>query len=261
MNNSSLETICILFIFSILFIYFGICAVDTIENLSSLVAFGALPMTNLSNLIPSSADRPDFNKFPYEHDFVLDGRPQSFARNLDGSAIIAVGAELITRYGVGYVERRHVDGSYIIRITEFDESVEVAQYADPVEAQEFGVISHYISASEMVSALSGLYNNRCMNRAMFFENRMRDIKSADENMDLLIDAECYEVSITGGDYCGATEFVFAPATNPLRSKKSSAETAAYRAKVQAMADAMLSDDEDEVMPEGLFDELAECFGE
>jgi len=98
---------------------------------------------------------------------------------------------------------------------------------------------------------------------MFFENRMRDIKSADENMDLLIDAECYEVSITGGDYCGATEFVFAPSTNPLRSKKSSAETAAYRAKVQAMADALLADtaDEDEVMPDGMADELAECFGQ
>jgi len=263
MNNSSLETICILFIFSILFIYFGICAVDTIENLSSLIAFGALPMTNLSNLIPSSADRPDFNKFPFEHDFVLDGRPQSFARNLDGSAIIAVGAELITRYGVGYVERRHVDGSYIVRITEFDESVEVAQYADPTVVNEFGVISHYISASEMVSNLSGLYNNRCMQRAMFFENRLRDVKSADENMDLLIDAECYEVSITGGDYCGATEFVFAPSTNPLRSKKSSAETKAYQAKVKAMADALLADttDEDEVMPDGMADELAECFGQ
>jgi len=262
MNNTSLETICILLIFSILFIYFGICAVDTIENLSSLIAFGALPMTNLSNLIPSSADRPNFNKFPFEHDFVLDGRPQSFARNLDGSAIIAVGAEVITSYGVGYVERRHVDGSYIVRITEFDEGVEIPQYADPVEVQEFGVVSHYISAREMVSNLSGLYNNRCMQRAMFFENRMKDRASADENMDMLIDADSYEVSIRGGDYCGATEFIFAPATNPLRSKKSSAETAAYRARVQAMADALLNDtDDDEVVPDGIADELAECFGE
>ncbi len=264
MNNSSLETICILLIFSILFIYVGLCAVDVFDHFSTLIAFGALPMTtNLSNLIPTSATRPDFNKFPFEHDFVLDGRPQSFARNLDGSAIIAVGAELITRYGVGYVERRHVDGSYIVRITEFDETVEVAQYADPVEVQESGVISHYISASEMVSSLSGLYNNRCMNRAMFFENRMRDIKSADENMDMLIDDDCYQVGITGGDYCGATEFIFAPAVNPLRSKKSSAETKAYQAKVKAMADALLADtaDEDEAMPDGMADELAECFGQ
>ena len=261
MNISKLETIAIISFISILALYFGLCTIETIEN---LIAFGALPMTaNLSNLIPTSATRPDFNKFPFEHDFVLDGRPQSFARNLDGSAIIAVGAELITRYGVGYVERRHVDGSYIVRITEFDETVEVAQYADPVEVQEFGVISHYISASEMVSSLSGLYNNRCMNRAMFFENRMRDIKSADENMDMLIDDDCYQVGISGGDYCGATEFIFAPAVNPLRSKKSSAETKAYQAKVKAMADALLADtaDEDESMPDGMADELAECFGQ
>ena len=262
MNNTSLETIAILLIFTVLGIILCLCAVDTFENISNFIALGALPMTNLSNLIPSSADRPNFNKFPFEHDFVLDGRPQSFARNLDGSAIIAVGAEVITQYGVGYVERRHVDGSYIVRITEFDESVEIPQYADPVEVQEFGVVSHYITAQEMVSNLSGLYNNRCMQRAMFFENRMKDRASADENMDMLLDSDCYEVSIRGGDYAGATEFIFAPATNPLRSKKSSAETAAYRARVQAMADALLNDTEDdEVVPDGIADELAECFGE
>jgi len=229
-----------------------------------IIALGALPMsTNLSSLIPSSATSQDFVKFPFDHDFVLDGRPQSFKRNANGSLIPAIGADVATRYGIGYIERRHVGGDVVVRITEFDETVEVPQYADPVEVQEFGVVSHYISASEMVSNLSGLYNNRCMNRAMFFENRMRDIKSADENMDLLIDAECYEVSITGGDYCGATEFVFAPSTNPLRSKKSSAETKAYQAKVKAMADALLADtaDEDEVMPDGMADELAECFGQ
>jgi len=260
MNNKSLETIALISFFSILAFYFGLCTIETIEN---LIAFGALPMTaNLSNLIPTSATRPDFNEFPFEHDFVLDGRPQSFKRNTDGSAIIAVGAELITRYGVGYVERRHVDGSYIVRITEFDETVEVAQYADPVEVQEFGVISHYISASEMVTVLSGIYNNRCMSRAMFFESRLRDMKSADENMDLMIDGDCYEVSITGGDYCGATQFIFTTATNPLRSKKTNAETKAYRAKVKEMADRLLVDQSsDDVMPSGMGEELAECFGE
>ncbi len=103
MNNTSLETIAILLIFTVLGIILCLCAVDTYQNISNFLALGALPMTNLSNLIPSSADRPNFNKFPFEHDFVLDGRPQSFARNLDGSAIIAVGAEVITSYGVGYV--------------------------------------------------------------------------------------------------------------------------------------------------------------
>jgi len=82
---------------------------------------------------------------------------------------------------------------------------------------------------------------------------------------LVIDADCYEVGITGGDYCGATEFIFAPATNPMYSKKSSAETKAYQAKMKALADKMLADaesaDDVEDMPEGMADELAECFGE
>ena len=65
MNNTSLETIALLLFFTVLFVYFGICTVDVIENITNFIALGALPMTtNLSNLIPSSADRPDFNKFP-----------------------------------------------------------------------------------------------------------------------------------------------------------------------------------------------------
>ena len=261
MNNNNLETIATLFIFTALFVYVGLCAVDVIEHFSSLIAFGALPMTtNLSALIPSSADAPDFNKFPYEHDFILDGRPQSFARNPDGSAIIAVGSEVITRYGVGYIERRHVNGSYIVRITEFDESVEVPRYADPVEAQAFGVIKGYISGAEQVAIFSNLYNNRCMERAMFFENRMRDMQSADEYMDMMIDDDCYEVSISGGDYCGAGEFVFAPARNPMFAKKSSAQTKAYQKKMKALADKMLAEQE-EAMPTGMEEELAECFGQ
>jgi len=239
---------------------------DFFFNLDTLgiIALGALPMsTNLSSLIPSSATSQDFVKFPFDHDFVLDGRPQSFKRNADGSLIIAVGAEVVTSYGIGYVERRKVDGSYIIRITEFDESVEVSYYADPVEVQAFGVVRETVTAREHVSTLSNLYNNRLMSRALWFESRMRDTAHAEYLMDLVIDADCYEVGITGGDYCGATEFIFAPATNPLRSKKSSAETKAYQAKVKAMADALLADtaDEDESMPEGMADELAECFGQ
>ena len=218
---------------------------------------------NLSNLIPSSATSQDFNKFPFEHDFVLDGRPQSFKRNENGSLIPAVGADVVTRYGIGYIERRHVGGDVIVRITEFDESVEVAQYANPVEVNAFGVVKGYVTAREQVGILSALYNNRMMNKALWFESRMRDMAYSEELMDLVLDDDCYQVSFTGGDYGGCTEFIFAPAVNPLRSKKSSAETKAYQAKVKAMADALLADtaDEDESMPVGMADELAECFGQ
>ena len=257
MNISKLETIAILFFISILVLYFGICTIETIEN---LITFGALPMTNLSKLIPTR-QLPDFSKFPYEHDFVLNGRPQSFKRNLDGSKIIEVGTEVVTSYGVGYVERRHVDGSYIVRITEFDESVEVSYYADPVEAQAFNVVRETVTGREHVANLSSTYNNRLMNSALWFENRMRDAAHAELLMDLVIDSDCYQVSITGGDYCGATLFEFAPAVNPVLSKKNSKETRAYRAKVQAMADSLLADSDDDSMPVGMEDELAECFGE
>ena len=240
---------------------------DFFFNLDTVgvIALGALPMsTSLSSLIPSSATSQDFVKFPFDHDFVLNGRPQSFKRNADGSLIIAVGAEVVTSYGIGYVERRKVDGSYIVRITEFDETVEIPYYADPVEVQAFNVVRETVTAREHVSNLSNLYNNRLMSRALWFESRMKDVAHAELLMDLVVDSDCYECSIVGGDYCGATEFIYAPATNPMYAKKSSAETKAYRAKMKALADKMLADaesaDDVEDMPEGMADELAEVFG-
>lgn len=227
-----------------------------------IIAFGALPMsTSLSRFFPQGATTPNFSKFQFDHDFVLDGRPQSFKRNDDGTLIIATGAEVGTRYGIGYIERRRIDGSYIVRITDFDESVEVPYYHDPVEVQAFKVVRETVTAQEHVARLSNLYNNRLMNRALWFETKMRDVAYAEELMDLVVDDDCYEVTIKGGNYCGATEFIYAPARNPIFAKKSSAETAAYRARIKAMADALLDDaDDTDDMPEGMADELAEVFG-
>ena len=242
---------------------------DFFFNLDTVgvIALGALPMsTSLSSFIPSSATSQDFVKFPFDHDFVLNGRPQSFKRNADGSLIIAVGAEVVTSYGIGYVERRKVDGSYIVRITDFDETVEIPYYADPVKVQAFGVVRETVTAREHVSNLSNLYNNRLMNRALWFETRMKDVAHAELLMDLVVDSDCYETTITGGDYCGATEFIYAPATNPMYAKRSSAETKAYRARMKALADKMLADaeadeDVDDAIPSDIAGELAECFGE
>lgn len=228
-----------------------------------IIALGALPMTtNLSSFFPKGATTPDFTAFPFDHDFILDGRPQLFARNDRGSLIIARGAEVLTRYGLGFVERRHVGGSYIVRIVEFDESVEVPVYADPVEVQAFGVIKGYRTATEMVGILSDLYNTRILERSEFFLNRIGDKVYAEELLDMLLDDDCYEVSISGGDYAGATEFMYAPAHNPTRGKRSSAETRAYRARMKALADKMLEDaEDDEVIPDDILSELDECFGE
>ncbi len=218
--------------------------------------------TSLLTFAPVGSSAPDFARFAFDHDFVLDGRPQSFKRNANGSLIPAIGADVATRYGIGYIERRHVGGDVIVRITEFDETVEVPQYANPVEVNAFGVVKGFITAREQVGILSSLYNNRTMNKALWFESRMRDVAYAEELMELVLDDDCYQVSFTGGDYGGCTDFVFARAVNPNHGKKSTAETAAYRARIAALADKMLNDAVDtEAMPEGMADELAECFGE
>ena len=237
---------------------------DFFFNLDTVgvIAFGALPMsTNLSRFFPATATTPDFTAFPFDHDFVLDGKPQRFKRNADNSLIIAVGDMVETAYGLGYIESRKVDGSYIVRIVEFDETKEVAYYADPVAVGAFGVVDRTVSAREHVARLADLFNNRLMNKALWFESRMRDVAHAEGLMELVIDSDCYECSITGGDYCGATEFIYERATNPMYAKKSSAETKAYQARIKAMADKLLADTEDdEPMPEGMADELAEVFG-
>ncbi len=218
--------------------------------------------TSLLTFAPVGSSAPDFARFAFDHDFVLDGRPQSFKRNANGSLIPAIGADVATRYGIGYIERRHVGGDVIVRITEFDETVEIPQYANPVEVNAFGVVKGFITAREQVGILSSLYNNRVMNKALWFESRMRDVAYAEELMELVLDDDCYQVSFTGGDYGGCSDFVFAPAVNPNHGKKSTAETAAYRARIAALADKMLDDaDDTEAMPGGMADELAECFGE
>lgn len=228
---------------------------------TGVIALGAIPMTtDLSRFFPATATSPDFTAFPFDHDFVLDGKPQVFNREADGSLILSRGAEVITQYGIGYVERRHVTGSYVIRIVDFDETVEVPVYANPIKAGAFGVVERTISPAEHVARLANSYNTRILEKSEWFANYLGDKAYAEELLGLLIDDDCYEVSV-GGDYAGASEFSFKRALDPNRGKRSSAETRAYRARIKAMADALLHDaDEDEVMPEGMADELAEVFG-
>ena len=224
---------------------------------AGIIALGALPMsTNLSRFFPQSATAPDFTAFPFDHDFVLNGRPQSFKRNADGSLIPRIGEVVETTYGIGYLERRHTSGSYIVRITDFNDR-EFPRYGNT----GLNAPTHTVSSRQSVAELNDLYNNRILSRSEWFTYRMNDKTYAEELLDMLIDTDCYEVSFSGGNYGGATEFHFAPATNPMYAKKSSAETKAYQARIKAMADKLLAESEDdEVMPEGMADELAEVFG-
>ena len=214
-------------------------------------------MTNsLFSLAPTNSTAPNFKKYPFAHDFVLNDKPQTFARNSEGRLIPSVGAEVTTRYGKGYIERRHIGGDVVIRITEFDETVEIAQYANPVEVNAFGVIKGYVSGQEQVAILSNAYNNRVMNKAIWFETRLSDMVASEALMELVLDDDCYLASIKGAqDYLGATGFVYGVSVRPMKNKVTPAQLA-YRAKIEA-----LSDIDEDVLPEGMADELAECFGE
>ena len=222
---------------------------------------GSMPFAPLFSFAPQGSTSPDFAKFPYNHDFIdAQGNPRTFKR-IGGHIVPVVGSEVMTRYGLGYVERVTL-GNCIVRIVEFDETLEIPQYGDTA----LNPPTHYISARTMVSNLSEAYNNALMVEASWVLSRFGTSKAmqakADSLLDLAIDDDCYEVRFTGGDYGGATEFYHEPAINPnLRAKKSQAEIKAERERLKKLADSLLDDTDDCDIPEGIADELAEFYGE
>ena len=221
----------------------------------------SMSFTPLFSFAPQGSTSPDFAKFPYNHDFVdSEGVPRLFTR-VRGHLVPVVGAEVMTAYGLGYVERVNA-GLCVVRIVEFDETIEIPQYRNTA----LRPVTHYISASTMVSNLAEAYNNALMLEASWLLQRMGASKSnqekADRLLDLALDNDCYEVRFIGGDYGGATEFYHSRAINPnLRAKKSQAEIKAERERLQKLADSLLDDADDCDVPEGIADELAEVFGE
>ena len=220
-----------------------------------------MSFTPLFSFAPENSTSPDFAKFPFNHDFIdSDGVPRIFTRNR-GHIVTVVASEVMTRYGLGYVERV-ADGNCIVRIVEFDETLEIPQYSDTA----LNPPTHYISASTMVANLADAYNNALMVEASWVLSRFGTSKAmqakADSLLNLAIDDDCYEVRFTGGDYGGATEFYHTRAINPnLRAKKSQAEIKAERERLKKLADSLLDDADDYDVPEGIADELAEFYGE
>ena len=221
----------------------------------------SMSFTPLFSFAPENSTSPDFAKFPFNHDFIdSDGVPRIFTRNR-GHIVTVVASEVMTRYGLGYVERV-ADGNCIVRIVEFDETLEIPQYSDTA----LNPPTHYISASTMVANLADAYNNALMVEASWVLSRFGTSKAmqakADSLLNLAIDDDCYEVRFTGGDYGGATEFYHTRAINPnLRAKKSQAEIKAERERLKKLADSLLDDADDYDVPEGIADELAEFYGE
>ena len=204
-------------------------------------------MTFLSHLYaPTNSTSPNLKKFPYAHDFILDGKPQTFARNSEGRLIPAVGAEVTTRYGKGFIERRHTGGDVIIRIVEFNEALEVPRHLN----------GGYDTAQEYVARLSTQYNNRMMSQALWFEKTLSDMVTGDRLMNQTIDDDCYLVTLKGAlDYLGATTFMYGVAVKPTKKHRGTAAQLAYRARIEELEDKLHE------APEGIADQLAECFGE
>ena len=220
---------------------------------------GSMPFNPLSHLAPTNSTPADFSKFPYNHDFIdAKGNPRLFTR-IKGHPVPVVGSEVITAYGVGFIERINA-GECIVRIVEFDESVEVPQYGKT----GLNAPTHYISARTQVSKLSELYNNRLLTEANWYLSKFgatkKNTERTDAMLDLALDDDCYECRFVGGDYGGATEFYHVPAINPnLRAKKKTrAQIKAERKALEAEANRYLEDLE---APEGIADELAEFYGE
>ena len=230
-------------------------------TLSTPKSGGSMPFTPLFSFAPQGSTSPDFAKFPFNHDFIdSDGVPRIFTRNR-GHIVPVVGSEVMTAYGLGYVERV-ADGNCIVRIVEFDETLEIPQYRNTA----LKPATHHISSRTMVSNLSEAYNSALMVEASWVLSRFGTSKAmqakSDSLLNLAIDDDCYEVRFTGGDYGGATEFYHTRAINPnLRAKKSQAEIKAERERLKKLADSLLDDADDYDVPEGIADELAEVFGE
>ena len=230
-------------------------------TLSTPKSGDSMSFTPLFSFAPQGSTSPDFAKFPYNHDFIdSEGVPRLFTR-VRGHLVPVVGAEVMTAYGLGYVERVNA-GLCVVRIVEFDESLEIPQYRDTA----LRPATHYISAQLQVSKLSESYNNALMLEASWLLQRMGASKSnqekADRLLDLALDDDQYEVRFIGGDYGGATEFYHSRAINPnLRAKRSQAEIERERTRLKQLADSLLDDADDYDVPEGIADELAEVFGE
>lgn len=231
------------------------------NTLSTPKTGDSMSFTPLFSFAPQGSTSPDFAKFPFNHDFIdSDGVPRIFTR-VQGHIVPVVGSEVMTAYGLGYVERVTF-GNCIVRIVEFDETLEIPQYSNTA----LRPATHHISARAMVSSLAEAYNNALMVEASWVLSRFGDGKAmqakSDSLLDLAIDDDCYEVRFTGGDYGGAIEFYHSRAINPnLRAKKSQAEIKAERARLKRLADSLLDDADDCEVPEGIADELAEVFGE
>jgi len=201
---------------------------------------------SMKAILPAGAKPANFDLFNFAHDFVLDGTPMVFAR-YNGHLLPALGAEVITSHGFGYVERITGDRSVIVRVVDFDDAPHV-------------LLSGEVSQKDYVARLADLYNNRLYLEATWLIARYGDTKAnqakADNILSLEIDSDCFE-AIVGDDCLGAVEFAYrlADVPNLKERRKSRAELKAEREALELEAELLIESSE------FIADELAEFYGD
>lgn len=200
---------------------------------------------SMTATLPAGAKPANFDLFNFDHDFILNGTPMVFAR-YNGHLLPAVGAEVITSHGIGYVERFTGDRTVIVRVVGFEDAPHVLRSGE-------------VPQEDYVARLAELYNNRLYLEATWLIQRYGDTKAnqakADKLLSLEIDSDCFEACV-GDDCLGATEFCYAPAEAPsLRNRrKSRAELKAERKALELEAELLME------ASDFVADELAEFYG-
>jgi len=87
--------------------------------------------------LPKNATSFDYTRFTFAHDFILNDKPCKFCRESDGSPQLAVGATLLLPYGVGYVEKRTGDRTYLVRVVDVDDSWTQSRRSGEITAREY----------------------------------------------------------------------------------------------------------------------------
>lgn len=154
--------------------------------------------------LPQNATGFDFNLFPFAHDFILNDRPYKFCRESDGSAQLAVGATLLLPYGVGYVEKRTGDRTYLVRVVDVDDTWTQVRTSGEITAREY------------IQERNERYNNQILHESSWLTNYLNEKKRGEALLNLLVDEDIIEVRYHSGLECD--KFAYEIAEKPRKKK-------------------------------------------
>ena len=196
--------------------------------------------------LPKNATSFDYTRFTFAHDFILNDKPYKFCRESDGSPQLAVGATLLLPYGVGYVEKRTGDRTYLVRVVDVDDSWTQSRRSGEITAREY------------IQERNERYNNQILHESSWLTNYLNEKKRGEALLNLLVDEDIIEVRYHSGLECD--EFAYEVAEKP-KAKKTAVQSfsrLAYRAEPLDLDDDLEVDGETE---QEIQEELALEFGE